>query len=169
MVLTDLPEAIPRLRDAIQRNEALLEGVDISAAPLEWGDTAAAEEACGPNGCDIVLAADVLYSGEASVHAALRAAFVALAQPRDAVILHAYEERWPEVIALWKSCLTDGGPLRLVRRTELKAPPSIRGRSLVLEELRISDDYECDEEEEAALVTAQLLEASRAARAISGF
>ena len=138
VVLTDLPAGVLRLQEAIQRNKTALEGSEIRAAALEWGDAAAAEAACGKDGCDLVLAADVLYSGEVEVHAALRATLVALARPRDALILHAYEERSPHVVTLWRSALDAAeSPLRLVRRAELEAPPQICGRSLILEELRV--------------------------------
>ena len=126
----------------------------------------AAEAACGTSGCDLVLAADVLYSGEASVHRALRATLRDLALPRDARILHCYECRWPEIIKLWRSNL--GKELVLVSRTELQAPCSIGGRSLVLEELRVNDEWIVDDGEDSDTGTAVLTE-SRAARSRRGF
>ena len=166
VVLTDLPEAVPRLVEAIERNKAVLQGAEVSAAACEWGDADAAEAACGTSGCDLVLAADVLYSGEASVHRALRATLRDLALPRDARILHCYECRWPEIIKLWRSNL--GKELVLVSRTELQAPCSIGGRSLVLEELRVNDEWIVDDGEDSDTGTAVLTE-SRAARSRRGF
>lgn len=173
VVLTDLPEAVPRLKDAIARNAAAVQGADMRAEPLEWGDPVAADAVSGDSGFDLVLAADVLYSGEASVHAALRATLAALATPRDALILHCYEARWPEIISLWRSHL--GQELKLVKRTELEAPSSIGTRSLVLEELRVNEDWDMEtngsvaDDADAADSNTTLLEQSRAARAKRGF
>lgn len=168
VMLTDLPEAVPRLREAIARNASTIQGADMHAEPLEWGDSEAADAVCGDSGCDLVLAADVLYSGEASVHAALRATLVALATPRDALILHCYEERWPKIIELWRGHL--GKELKLMKRTELKAPSSISGRNLVLEELRVNEDWEMEDNSAVGENDpSSLLELSRAARARRGF
>ena len=171
VVLTDLPGGVPLLNATIQRNAEGVEGAAVLAASLEWGDDAAAAAACGPSGCDLVLAADVLYSGEACVHAALRSTLVALAAPRDARILHAYEERWADVVALWRSGLESPGAwLRVESRIELDAPPAIKGRSLILEELRVTEEgFSREEAEEAEASAASLLEASRRARTARGF
>ena len=97
VVLTDRAHVIPRLHEAIERNRGATEGAEVVAAALEWGDARAA--ACAaPGGADLILAADVLYSGDAAVHAALRRTLAALGAPRDATILHAYEERWPQIV-----------------------------------------------------------------------
>lgn len=137
-VLTDLPAVVPSLDAQIKRNEDALGEADVVACGLSWGDEAAAEAAC-EDGCDLVLAADCLYTGDPAVHAALRATMVALARVRDAPVWHAYEERWPAIFELWRDGRESGG-LRLVREITLDAPPSIQGRRLVLEELRVDED-----------------------------
>ena len=48
-----------------------------------------------------------------------------LAERRDALIWHVYEDRFPEVTALWKSGLDSASGLRLVRELELEPPPPI--------------------------------------------
>jgi hypothetical protein len=140
VVLTDRAEVVPKLMAAIECNAAALEGSECTAAALEWGDEEAALAAAGETGVDIVLAADVLYSGDFAVHDALRASLVAVARPRDATILHAYEERWSAVVKQWRSGVQASEQLRLVNETVLESPPHIRdGRRLVLETLRLTD------------------------------
>ena len=144
VVLTDRPAVLPRLRAGIQRNQAALDAASatVTAASLEWGDARAAEASC-PEGCELVLAADCLYQSSAEAQAALRDSFVSLARPRDAIIIHCFEERNAEgVTATWRAGLAAGG-LRLVQETLLDAPPAINGRRfvadrrIVLEELRL--------------------------------
>jgi len=147
VVLTDLPDVVSRLQQQIDRNESALSSTEVTASPLAWGDADAAEKLC-PDGADLVLAADVLYSGEALVHAALRSTLVSLAKPRDATILHAYEERWPKIVAMWRDGLSAGG-LRVVRESVLRAPwmkpdgeySGFRERRLILEELRVAEEW----------------------------
>ena len=148
VILTDLPEGVPRLKDMIQRNEAALQSTEVTAAALEWGDEGAARTLCA-DGVDLVLAADVLYSGEPAVHEALRATFVALAKPRDAIILHAYEERWPKIVQMWRASLSDPRcGLRIVQETVLDAPwmrpdgeySGFRERRMILQTLRLTED-----------------------------
>jgi len=148
VILTDLPEGVPRLKDMIQRNEAALQSTEVTAAALEWGDEGAARTLCA-DGVDLVLAADVLYSGEPAVHEALRATFVALAKPRDALILHAYEERWPKIVQMWRASLSDPRcGLRVVQETVLDAPwmrpdgeySGFRERRMILQTLRLTED-----------------------------
>ena len=117
VVLTDLPGCVPKLWASIRRNDAILSGADVTAAALTWGDAAAVDEIVrdGSHGFDLVLAADVLYSNDPSVHAALRATLVALARPRDALIWHCYEVC---------SELTPEG------RPGLQPPPPLRPRTL---------------------------------------
>ena len=88
VTITDLASVVPRLEAAIAQNAESIAGAEVHAAPLEWGDLAAIER-LAPSGAEVVLAADCLYSGEASVHAALRATFIGLAKPCDGTILHA--------------------------------------------------------------------------------
>lgn len=140
VVLTDFAAVVPKLWASIRLNEAVLEGCEVSAAPLEWGDEDAADTACD-GGCDLVLACDCLYSGEAHVHAALRATLVALARPRDALICYVYEERWPAVTALWRTGLEQSDELRLIREAELEAPPCLGGRRVLLQVIRVVDDF----------------------------
>lgn len=116
-VLTDREEAMPHLRANIASNAAALSGADVSACVLEWGDDAAAY-AAAPDGADLILAADVLYSAEESVHCALRATLAALAGPRGATILHAYEER-DSGSSVWPASLCSP-TTKLV-----KAPPAV--------------------------------------------
>lgn len=139
---------MPRLKDMIQRNEAALQSTEVSAAALEWGDEDAVRTLCA-DGVDLVLAADVLYSGEPAVHEALRATFVALAKPRDALILHAYEERWPKIVQMWRDGLSDSrSGLRIVQETVLDAPwmrpdgeySGFRDRRMILQTLRLTED-----------------------------
>jgi hypothetical protein len=137
-VLTDMPDVVDSLQAQVRLNEELLGDAVVEAVGLEWGDAAAAEAAC-EDGCDLVLAADCLYSGDPAVHQALRETMVALAKVRDAPILHAYEERWQSIFELWRSGREAGG-LRVVHETTLEPPPSIQGRRLVLEELCVSED-----------------------------
>lgn len=148
VILTDLPEGVPRLKDMIQRNEAALQSTEVTAAALEWGDEGAVRTLCA-DGVDLVLAADVLYSGEPAVHEALRATFVALAKPRDALILHAYEERWPKIVQMWRASLSDPRcGLRVVQETVLDAPwmrpdgeySGFRERRMILQTLRLTED-----------------------------
>lgn len=146
VVLTDMPTCVGRLQQAIERNKEVLSGSEVLAAPLEWGDAEAAL-AVAPEGVDLVIAADVLYSGEPAVHEALRASMVALGKARDASILHAYEERWPQIVSMWRDGMEAGG-LRLVRESVLDAPwivpdgaySGFRERRLILEEIRLTDE-----------------------------
>ena len=146
VVLTDLPDVVPKLQRAIDSNEEAVAAADVVALPLAWGDEQAADAAV-PYGADLILAADVLYSGEPSVHAALRATLVALARPRDGFVWHAYESRWPAIVELWRKGLKGSG-LELVRESTLDPPPGIRDRQLVLEELRLAPDEDAIENEE---------------------
>jgi len=146
VVLTDLPDVVGRLEKQIERNQTVLAGSDVSAAALAWGSASAAAAVCD-SGVDLVLAADVLYSGEAEVQASLRATLVALAKPRDATILHAYEERWPEIVQMWRDGIASSG-LRVVSEIVLDAPwmapdgeySGFRERRLVLEELKLTEE-----------------------------
>ena len=140
VVLTDRDAVVRRLRATIEQNAPVLQSVDVSAAPLTWGDASAAE-ACCPEGCDLVVLADCLYSLDPSTQGALMASLVAVARRRDALIYHAYVELSEQITAVWKANLARGG-LRLVRESPLEPPPPIRGRHftsgrLVLEELRV--------------------------------
>jgi hypothetical protein len=141
VVLTDRPAAVPRLTQSIARNAPMLRALDTVAvaAPLEWGDVGMAR-ACCPDGCDVVLACDCLYTPEAMVHEALMSTFVALAGPRGGLILHAYEVRWDEIRQVWRKGLERRRDLVLVRETELERPSPVNGRvasgRVVLEELR---------------------------------
>ena len=81
----------------------------------------------------------MLYSGDPAVHTALRRTLASLGAPRDATILHAYEERWPQIVRQWREGLEADG-LRLVAERELECPPQLAGRRLVLEELRLTDE-----------------------------
>lgn len=166
VVLTDLQSVVERLDHSIALNRSATVGCEVLAMKLPWGDEDAAQRVA-EDGCDLVLAADVLYSAEPSVHTALRDSMITLARPRDALILHVYEERWPDIIRQWRDGLlldpaegpaqadghgsgtcsdgraarSGGSGLRLVREGVLEAPPEIRdGRRLVIEELRCTDE-----------------------------
>ena len=150
VVLTDMPEAVPRMQRAITRNEECLRGSHVSAASLLWGDEAAIE-ACAPDGCDLVIATDCLYSPDPADQLGLCSTMVGLARGRDALILHAYEERWENVLAPWPDSLRASG-LRRVREEvlptahtlagQLRLPGSLQltDRRLVVEVLRVDDD-----------------------------
>ena len=144
VVLTDGPETLPTLHAAIARNRACLPASsDIRATELRWGDTASARALTEEGGgFDLVLAADCLYSGVLADHAALRATLTALAQPRDATILHVFEDRWPTLVTQrWRDAdnMREGG-LYLVHERVLDAPSEFADRRIVLEELRCCAD-----------------------------
>ena len=145
VMLSDLPSALGRLQQQIDNNAHAISGADVSAHALEWGDTIAAHELL-PEGADLVLAADVLYSGETDVHEALRNTLIALAKPCDALIYHAYEERWPKVVQMWRDGLSEAG-LLVERELVLNAPwmvpdgeySGFRERRVILQVLRLTE------------------------------
>ena len=100
----DRPAKRERLDHSIALNRSATVGCEVLAMKLPWGDEDAAQRVA-EDGCDLVLAADVLYSAEPSVHTALRDSMITLARPRDALILHVYEERWPDIIRQWRDGL----------------------------------------------------------------
>ena len=158
VLLTDLPPAVPALAATATRNAHVLEGCHVAAAPLAWADASEVAHALAPSGCDLILAADVLYSPDAAEQEALRGAMLALAAPRGALVLHAYEERWDYVHEPWRRSLAGSG-LRLQSEEELQVPTtgadgaptlfsapselgSVERRRLVLELLRVDDGEE---------------------------
>ena len=149
VVLTDLPSAVPRLRSAIAMNSGVLSSAEVSAMALEWGDSSAMR-AAAPSGCDLVLAADCLYSAEPAVLDSLRHTLSGLARPRDAKIMHVYEARWPHVVQLWERRLRDDHALRLERQTVLEDAAPKGSSSIVVEVLRLTDEglFADDEEDD---------------------
>ena len=137
VVLTDLPEHVPRLRGAIAENAAALEGAGavVTAEPLPWGDEDAVYDVA-PTGCDVVLGSDLCYNPD--LFDALLRTLHELAQIRGSRVLVATEQRWEHVNECWAAALARS-QLECVRTVELPTPPRIP-RPVLLQELRVRDD-----------------------------
>lgn len=127
VILTDLPQAVPKLEEAIEANETALaaSNATVTAAALAWGDLDACYDVA-PEGVDLVIGADLLYNP--ANFDALLATMLELAQIREARILLATENRWGTVNSQWKDALARsgmeqvGGPIPLPAPSRLPRP-----------------------------------------------
>eukprot|EP01050_Picozoa_sp_SAG11_P020617 SAG11_NODE_3508_length_2406_cov_1.835284_1_plen_310_part_00 len=164
VVLTDLPAGVARLTEAIEANtkNGAFEpsGVVIEAKALPWGDSAAALEVA-PDGCDLVLGADLCCEATtaglqcyafcaAAVIEICWAVFVAdnpdlfddlcttlhdLAEARNARVLVATEQRWENVNERWAAAV-ERSKLEVVLEETLPAHPRL-SRTVLLQQLRV--------------------------------
>ena len=116
VVLTDLPAAVPALRKIIRDNDAVLKaaGAEVEVQALTWGNLDQVYDVA-PEGCDLVLGADLLYNPEN--FDALLGTLLELAQIREARVLIATEQRWENVNEEWERALARSG-------FEVVQPPS---------------------------------------------
>ena len=99
VTLSDLPCVLPLLEASCCANAALVDagGGTVRAAPLPWGDVAAA--AALGRGWDVLLCADVVYRRD--LFSPLCASLQALAGP-GTVLLMAHLKRWGSERLFWK-------------------------------------------------------------------
>jgi predicted nicotinamide N-methyase len=133
VILTDLPQAVPKLEEAIDANEAALEASNatVTAAALAWGDPDACYDVA-PEGVDLVVGADLLYNP--ANFDALLVTMLELAQIRGARILLATENRWGTVNSQWDDALMRSGLEQVGEPITLPAPSRLP-RPVVLVEL----------------------------------
>ena len=74
LTLTDLPEAVPSLEEAIVRNAGATGACAVDAAALDWYDAGACSALTAAGKYDLALASDCVYEGATQARALLRAA-----------------------------------------------------------------------------------------------
>lgn len=138
VILTDLPQAVPKLQEAIDANQAALDASNatVTAAALAWGDLDACYDVA-PEGVDLVFGADLLYNPDN--FDALLATMLELAQIRGARILLATENRWGTVNHQWEDALARSALEQVGEAIELPAPSRLP-RPVLLVELRPRED-----------------------------
>ena len=121
VVLTDLPQAVPKLQEAIETNKSALEASNatVTATSLAWGDLDACYEVA-PEGVDLVIGADLLYNPDN--FDALLATMLELSQIRGARILLATENRWGNVNSQWNDALARSGLCQVGEPIALPTP-----------------------------------------------
>eukprot|EP01043_Picozoa_sp_COSAG02_P029735 COSAG02_NODE_1863_length_10608_cov_128.518508_11_plen_279_part_00 len=133
VILTDLPQAVLKLEEAIEENEAALEASNatVTAAALTWGDLDACYDVA-PEGVDLVIGADLLYNP--NNFDALLATMLELALIRGARILLATENRWGTVNSQYRDSLARSGLEEVGEPIPLPAPSRLP-RPVMLVEL----------------------------------
>ena len=132
VLLTDLPEHCDRLEANILLNKL---DSSVEARSLPWGDLDALYEAV-PNGCDVIIGADLCYNMD--LFDALLATMHELAVARGAKIFIATEQRWDNVDAAWDAALLRSG-LEVVEQWELRRSARLL-RPVMCVELRVCDE-----------------------------
>ena len=104
VIVTDLAANVPRMAANIEANAAAIEavGATVEARALPWGDADAAFEVA-PEGCDLVLGADLCYNPD--LFDPLLETIHELVIVRDARCFIAVEQRWEGVNDAWAAAL----------------------------------------------------------------
>jgi predicted nicotinamide N-methyase len=137
VTVTDLPENVARMAVNIEANAEALEeaGARVVARALPWGDTDAAYDAA-PEGCDVVLGADLCYNPK--LFDALLETLAELAAVRGARTFVAVEQRWDFVNQAWEAALARSR-MELLAQFELPRPDRLP-RPVLCFELGVRDE-----------------------------
>lgn len=144
VVLTDLPESMERIEQTIVINAEALRIADVEARALTWGDLDAVYEVA-PDGCDIVLGADLCYNKKS--FDPLLATIYELAHIRGSKVFIATEQRWEDMDEAWNAAMARS-KMEVVDEFEIEGPHRLP-RPVMCAELRVREELESDDDVDA--------------------